>query len=43
MEELTQPLRNEVRGWVELNSSDPLKPLPTGGEFTERIASLNSN
>ena len=23
-------LRNEVRGWVELCSPDPLKPLPTG-------------
>ena len=23
-------LRNEVRGWVELFSLDPLKPLPTG-------------
>ena len=23
-------LRNEVRGWVELGSPDPLKPLPTG-------------
>ena len=36
-------LRNEVRGWVELGSLDPLKPLPTGWENTERIASLNSN
>ena len=36
-------LRNEVRGWVELCSPDPLKPLPTGWENTERIASLNSN
>ena len=25
-------LRNEVRGWVELCSPDPLKPLPTGWE-----------
>ena len=23
-------IRNEVRGWVELGSPDPLKPLPTG-------------
>ena len=23
-------LRNEVKGWVELGSPDPLKPLPTG-------------
>ena len=23
-------LRNEVRGWVQLGSPDPLKPLPTG-------------
>ena len=23
-------LRNIVRGWVELDSPDPLKPLPTG-------------
>ena len=23
-------LRNEVRGWVEHYSPDPLKPLPTG-------------
>ena len=23
------PLRNKVRGWMELNSLDPLKPLPT--------------
>ena len=36
-------LRNEVRGGVELCSPDPLKPLPTGLENTERIASLNSN
>ena len=36
-------LRNEVRGWVELCSPDPLKPLPTGWQNTERIASLNSN
>ena len=34
--------RNKVRGWVELNSPDPLKPLPTGWENTERIASLNN-
>ena len=36
-------LRNKVRGWVELDLPDPLKPLPTGWENTERIASLNSN
>ena len=30
-------LRNKVGGWVELDSSDPLKPLPTGLENTERI------
>ena len=29
-------LRNIVRGWVDLDSSDPLKPLPTGWENTER-------
>ena len=23
-------LRNKVRGWVDLDSPDPLKPLPTG-------------
>ena len=36
-------LRNQVRGWVELCSPDPLKPLPAGWENTEGIASLNSN
>ena len=36
-------LRNKASGWVELGSPDPLKPLPTGWEITERIASLNSN
>ena len=36
-------LRNKVRSWVELDSSDPLKPLHTGWENNERIASLNSN
>ena len=36
-------LWNEVRDWVELGSPDSLKPLPTGWENTERIASLNSN
>ena len=35
-------LRNKVRGWVDLDSPDPLKPLPTGWENTERIASLYS-
>ena len=36
-------LRNKVGSWVELDSPDPLKHLPTGLENTERIASLNSN
>ena len=31
-------LRNKVRGWVELDSHDPLNPR----ENTERIALLNS-
>ena len=35
-------LRNEVRGWLELDSPDLLKPLPNGWENAERIASLNS-
>ena len=35
-------LKNKVRGWVELYSPDPLKPLPTGWENTELIATLNS-
>ena len=35
-------LTNKVRGWVELSSPDPLKPLKTGCENTERIASMNS-
>ena len=35
-------LRNRVTGWVELSSPDPLTPLPTGWENTERIASMNS-
>ena len=30
-----------MRGWVEHDSPDPLKPLPTGWENTEGIASLN--
>ena len=32
-----------MRGWVELDFPDPLKPLNNGWENTERIASLNSN
>ena len=32
------PSVNKVRGWLELDSPDPLKPLPTGWENTERIA-----
>ena len=35
-------LRNKVRGWLDLNSQYPLKPLPSGWENTERIASLYS-
>ena len=35
-------LRNKVRGCVDLDSPDPLKPLPTGWENTECIASLYS-
>ena len=31
-----------MRGWVDLDSPDPLNPLPTGWENTERIASLYS-
>ena len=31
-----------MRGWVDLDSPDPLKPLPTGWENTEGIASLYS-
>ena len=35
-------LRNKVRGWVEFDFPNPLKPFPTGWENTERIASLYS-
>ena len=35
-------LRNKLRGWVEHDSSNPLKDLPTSWENTERIASLNN-
>ena len=35
-------LRIRVRGSVELDSTDPLKPLPADWENTERISSLNS-
>ena len=34
-------LRNKVRVWVELQSPDPLKPLSTGWENIQRIASQN--
>ena len=33
---------NKMKGWVDLDSPYPLKPLPTGWENTERIASLYS-
>ena len=39
-------LRNKVRGWVDLDSPDPLKPLPrlprSSKTSPERIASLYS-
>ena len=34
--------RNELRGWIEFNSPDPLEPLTTGLENTERVDPLNS-
>ena len=42
MEEEIPSGTNKVRGLVVLDSPDHLKPLPTGWENTERIASLNS-
>ena len=36
-------LKNKVRGLVDIDSPDPLKPHPTGRENTERIALLHSN
>ena len=42
MEEEISSGTERESGWVELESPDSLKPLPTRWENTERIASLNS-